>query len=169
MTHRNIVLTLVSLAAVVSAACAQPPSQPPDTRAADESAIRATDIAWAKAGAAKDVDGHLSYYTPDAVLLPPNERAATDKDAVRKTIADLYGLPGLVLSWQPTKVEVARSGDLGYSQGTYELTFNDPSGKPMMDHGKYLEVWKKQSDGSWKCAVDTFNSDLPPAPPPPSK
>jgi ketosteroid isomerase-like protein len=63
-------------------------------------------------------------------------------------------------------VEVARSGDLGYSQGTYDLTFNDPSGKPMTDRGKYLEVWKKQADGSWKCAVDTFNSDLPAAPPP---
>jgi len=52
-----------------------------------------------------------------------------------------------------------------YSQGTYELTMNDPAGKPIMDHGTYVEVRKKQPDGKWKCAVDMFNSDVPVAPP----
>jgi ketosteroid isomerase-like protein len=36
----------------------------------------------------------------------------------------------------------------------------------MVDKGKYVEIWKKQPDGSWKCAVDMFNSDLPAAPAP---
>lgn len=31
----------------------------------------------------------------------------------------------------------------------------------IMDTGKILEVWKKQSDGKWKCIVDTYNSDIP--------
>ena len=42
---------------------------------------------------------------------------------------------------------------------------NDAKGKPIRDTGKILEIWKKQADGSWKCAVDTWNSDLPAAPP----
>jgi ketosteroid isomerase-like protein len=46
------------------------------------------------------------------------------------------------------------------------MTLNDPSGKPIADHGKYLEIWRKQGDGSWKCIVDMFNSDLPGTPPP---
>jgi ketosteroid isomerase-like protein len=29
------------------------------------------------------------------------------------------------------------------------------------DRGKYLEIWKRQADGSWKVALDIFNSDLP--------
>ena len=37
----------------------------------------------------------------------------------------------------------------------------DASGKTIKDHGKFVEIWKKQADGSWKCAVDMFNSDLP--------
>jgi len=37
---------------------------------------------------------------------------------------------------------------------------NDASGKPINDRGKYLEVWEKQADGNWKCAADTWNSDL---------
>jgi ketosteroid isomerase-like protein len=69
--------------------------------------------------------------------------------------------PGLKVSWKTTKVEAAKSGEIGYSYGTYEMTFNDAKGKPMSDRGKYLEVWKKQSDGTWKCAADMFSSDLP--------
>ena len=44
--------------------------------------------------------------------------------------------------------------------GTYEITETDDSGKPMTDKGKYLKVWKKQPDGSWKCVADMFSSDL---------
>jgi ketosteroid isomerase-like protein len=49
---------------------------------------------------------------------------------------------------------------MGFVSGTYELTMNDASGKPMNDRGKYLEVWEKQTDGNWKCRADMWNSDL---------
>jgi ketosteroid isomerase-like protein len=41
---------------------------------------------------------------------------------------------------------------------------NDEKGKPMQDFGKNVEIWKRQPDGSWRCILDTWNSDLP-APP----
>jgi Ketosteroid isomerase homolog len=49
---------------------------------------------------------------------------------------------------------------MAWVSGTYELTMNDASGKPINDRGKYLEVWEKQTDGNWKCAADMWNSDL---------
>ncbi len=58
-------------------------------------------------------------------------------------------------------MEVARSGDLAYVSGNYEFNEQDNGGKPITDKGKYLEVWKKQPNGSWKCAADMFSSDLP--------
>ena len=139
--------------------------QPPDTRtAADEAAIRLADAYWVKAAESKQVDAWVAFYSDDAVVLPPNEKIATDKASIRKSVAELLGMPGLSLSWQPTNVEVARSGDLAYLYGTYVLTSNDAKGKPMTDHGKNVEIWKKQGDGHWKCIVDTWNSDLPAAP-----
>jgi ketosteroid isomerase-like protein len=39
--------------------------------------------------------------------------------------------------------------------------FTAPDGKMVMDDGKYATVWKKQVDGSWKLAVDMFNSNMP--------
>jgi ketosteroid isomerase-like protein len=69
--------------------------------------------------------------------------------------------PGNDISWQPSKVDVSSSGDMGYSMGSYTLTMKDAQGNPVTDHGKYTEVWKKQADGKWKTVADMWNSDLP--------
>lgn len=152
---------------LLSSACAPP--APPDTRAADETAIRALDAQWAKTVAARDLEGTVAYYADDASLLPPNAPIVTGKQALRAAWKDFL-VPDLSLSWEPTKVEVSRSGDLAYLVGTYQLTMKGPQGKPATDKGKLVEVWKKQADGNWKVVADIFNSDLPlPAPPPAKK
>ena len=146
---------------VLTSACSQ---TPPDTRVADEAAIREADAQWSKAAAAGDLDGTVAYYTEDASVLAPNAPIASDRQSIRAAWASLLG-SGASISWQATKVEVARSGDLAYIVGVYQLTMKDPKGNPAPDHGKFVEVWKKQADGKWKVVADIFNSDLPaPAP-----
>ena len=134
------------------------------TAAADtkiEQALRDLDAQWSAAAGAKDLDKTVSNYSNDAIVMPPNAAIATTKEAIRKVWQDLLVSPGLAISWKATKVEVAKSGDIGFVSGTYELTMNDASGKPVNDHGKYVEVWEKQADGNWKCGADIWNSDLP--------
>jgi ketosteroid isomerase-like protein len=133
-------------------------------QAADEAAVRQADDNWSKAAQSGKVDDWVAFYSDDAIILPPNEKKADNKQDIRKEISALLGTPGLSLHWAPAKVEVAQSGDLAYTQGTYELTVNDPHGKPLTDRGKTLEIWKKQADGNWKCIADMWSSDLP-APP----
>jgi uncharacterized protein (TIGR02246 family) len=137
---------------------------PPDTRTADESSLRSLDVQWSKTAAAQDVDGTVSYYSDDASLLPPNAPIATGRQAIRAVWAALLG-PDVAMSWQPSTVEVARSSDLAYLMGVYQMTLKDSQGKPVADHGKFVEVWKKQADGKWKVVADIFNSDLPVAAP----
>ena len=142
-------------------------STPKDTRAADETTIRALDAQWAKSAAAKDLDATVGYYSDDASLLAPNSPIASDKQSIRESWNALLS-PDTTLTWQATKVEVARSSDLAYVVGTYQLMTNDPKGSVAADRGKFVEVWKKQADGNWKAVTDIFNSDLPaqkPAPP----
>ena len=134
--------------------------------AADEAAIREIDAQWVKAAGTVQVDAWLAFYADNAVILPPNDAMANGKASARKSVAELLALPGLKVSWRPTKVEVARSGDMAYLVGVYELSFKDDKGKPSADQGKLLEVWKKQTDGSWKCVDDTWNSNLPASPQP---
>jgi ketosteroid isomerase-like protein len=144
--------------------CDSTVKQPGSTRAADEAAVRQTDENWSKAAQSKKVDDWVAFYSDDAVLLPPNDKKASGKEDNRKVIADLLALPGLALSWEPAKVEVAQSGDLAYTQGSYQLTTTDAKGKPSTDRGKTLEIWKKQADGTWKCVADMWSSDLPAMP-----
>ena len=134
-------------------------------QADNEAVIRRLDAAWVKAAATKDPDAWVAFYAENATVLPPNEKTLTDKASIHKSIAELLSLPGLSLSWEPTRVEVAKSGDLAYLYGAYSLTMTDEKGKPVTDFGKNVEIWKKQGDGSWRCIVDTWNSDLPANPP----
>jgi ketosteroid isomerase-like protein len=142
---------LLSLAIVGAASAAEP--------SAIELTLRDLDDQWSKAAGAKDVDKTVSYYSEDAVVMPPNAASATTKEAIRALWKDL--LTDANISWKTKKVEVAQSGDLAFSSGAYEVTLNDPTGKPVNDRGKFLEVWKKQADGKWKCTMDIWNSDLP--------
>jgi ketosteroid isomerase-like protein len=161
MKIRTPVLTL-TLGLAAAAVCLAG-----DTKA--EQALRDADAAWSKAAGSKDLDKTVSYYSADANVLPPNAPAATTKEAIRKIWQDLLASPGLTISWKATKVEVAKSGDLGFVSGTYELAMNDTNGKPINDRGKYVEVWEKKTDGKWKCGTDTWNSDLPASAPTPAE
>jgi uncharacterized protein (TIGR02246 family) len=152
-----LLLCILALTSIACSAGNQQQSQPerPDTRAADESAIRALDADWVKAVAAKDAAQTTSFYADGASLLAPGAPLATGKDAIQKSWADLMSTPGFALTFAPTKIEVSRAGDLAYDLGEYQLTTNDKKGKPQTVNAKYVVVWGKQPGGTWKALVDT--------------
>ena len=162
---RRLYLSVILVSSLViiglALACQQAPTSPPDTRAADESAVREADAAWSKTAAAKDVEGFVAFFAEDGVSLPPNAPMLTEKESMRKGLSEAMANPGFSLSWQAGKVEASRGGDLAYSMGTYQGTMNDAKGKPVTERGKYVSVWKKQADGKWKVVADIYNSDLP--------
>jgi ketosteroid isomerase-like protein len=93
--------------------------------------------------------------------MPPNAPIVTGRENVKAFLSAMLTPADFSLSAVTTKVEVSRSGDIGYLIGTYHVMFTAPDGKMVMDDGKYATVWKKQVDGSWKLAVDMFNSNMP--------
>ena len=135
-----------------------------DASGPDEAALRKLDDEWSKAAAAKDVEKTVSYYSDDAVLMLPNIPTLTGKEPIRALWKSMFESPSFSGGWKTTKVDVARSGDMAYVTGTYEFNETDGSGKPITDKGKYVEVWKKQADGGWKCVADMFSSDVPAMP-----
>jgi ketosteroid isomerase-like protein len=145
------------LATLLLSGCSETPK---DTRAADENTIRALDAAWSKSAAAKDLDATVGYYAPDASVLAPNAPIASTPADIRAGWNAILS-PDSSISWQASKVEVSRSSDLAYIQGIYQLTSKDAAGNPSIDRGKFVEVWKKQPDNSWKVVADIFNSDMP--------
>ena len=159
---KAIVLGVMSCVMVV-AGCGS--SRVVDDSGAAAEQIRKLDEQWSATAAKNDLEGTLAFYAEDAVVLPGNAPIATEKKAIRELWAGMLA-PNSLVSWKVTRAEVARSGELGYLYGTYELTIKDAKGGPgVHDTGKLVEIWKKQSDGKWKCIVDTYNSDLPVATP----
>jgi uncharacterized protein (TIGR02246 family) len=138
----------------------------PDTREADSKAIKDVESAWVKTAATKDVDAFVAYFTDDASELLPNAPLFTGKPAIKEAIKPLMTDPNFSLTFMPTRVEVSKSGDMGFTQGPYKMTFSDMRGNKFEDEGKYLTVWRKLADGTWKAVEDTFMSDLPLPPPP---
>jgi len=132
---------------------------PVDTKAVED-AVRAADAAWSKAAVAMDVAATGSYYADDAVVMPPNMPIVNGKEAAQKAWTEML-VPGNSISWTPSTVVSAGSGEIAYSQGAYTMTMKGPDGKVTSETGKYLEVWKKQADGSWKAVEDIWNSDMP--------
>ncbi|MBS1717362.1 MAG: nuclear transport factor 2 family protein [Armatimonadetes bacterium] len=150
------VFTLTALLAIVPL-FAQAKHKP--ARMTDEQTILALDDKWSQTAGAHDLKGTIAFYADDAVLLFPNAVTITNKKDFAPAWAPLTAATSTV-SWKATKVEVARSHDIAYSYGTYQLTMKDAHGKTIADHGKFLEIWKKRH-GKWICVVDTFNTDLP--------
>src|SRR5436305_14906398 len=102
------------------AGCA--PQAGPDTHDADVKAIKDTEASWTTKMATKDVEQWLAFYTDDGSVLLPNAPAITGKDNMRAALKPMLADPNFALTFQSSKVDVAKSGDLGYAQGTYSMT-----------------------------------------------
>jgi ketosteroid isomerase-like protein len=147
---------IVSAAALAVLFAAAPASADP---VAD---IRAADQAWSAAFGKRDIEAAVTAVDPAGAVLAPNAPTATGPDAVRALFTGFFAIPDVKIGWTPDRIDVAQSGELGYSSGRYSMDFTGPGGKPVHDSGKYVTVWKKQPDGSWKVLLDAFNTDLAP-------
>jgi len=153
-------------------ACAQQPAtpaEPPDTRAEDEAAIRAAVKEWSAAAGAKDPARFGSFYTDDGMLMLEGAPLISGRASIVEGMTPMMkDDPNFALSFETAKVEVARSSDIAYETGTYQITTSDPKTKKALPvKGKYVVVWKKIG-GTWKVAVDAPITDGPEAPAPAS-
>jgi ketosteroid isomerase-like protein len=103
----------------------------------------------------------LSMYTDDAISMPSNEPMHDGLAAIKKANEDMVKTGMKINSFEPTTLKVIPAGNLITEIGTYKINMSMPGmDKPMDDHGKYLNVWEKQKDGSLKLKIETWNSDV---------
>jgi ketosteroid isomerase-like protein len=104
---------------------------------------------------AKDWKGLSEMYVEDAVVMQPNRPPL----AGRRAIHDFWAAmpPIAELRFQDDGID--GEGNTAYVYGRYWLTFDLP-GSPT-DHGKYLDVRKRQPDGTWKYIAEAANSSVP--------
>ncbi len=129
---------------------------------AEETAIMKTDSTWAALAAeGKEVEKIISYWSDDAIVLPPGQAAVKGKDALRKMVEDSKNIPGFSISWKSSEVHFSPDGKMAYMQGKNLVTMNDSTGNKISIPGIGYTIWRKDMDGNWKCVVDIWNN--PPA------
>jgi uncharacterized protein (TIGR02246 family) len=165
LMKRLLIFCLAAALAFTTTAC----NTSTDTREADTKAIQDAETQWNADYAAKDTNKILAHYADDAILIVPGGPSTSGKDAIGTALKEMVADPAMALKFHAAKVDVAKSGDLAYTQGTYTLTFTDPQTKHIInDHGSYVTTYRKQPDGSWKAVADIATSEVPPPPPAPA-
>lgn len=160
-------LCSTALVALLMTACTQaPPPAPPDTHDADVKAINDLETQWNQDYSTRDGDKLAGYYADDAVLMAPGMEPLRGKDAIHNGLKQMVTDPAFSLKFHADRVDVAKSGEIAYSQGSYQMAGTDPAThKVMNDHGSYVTTYHKQTDGSWKAVADIATSATPPGPP----
>lgn len=131
---------------------------PASFSAADEQAVRAVNDSFVRRLLRSDFANLAALYSPDAHFMPPNQPAVVGRDAFLKWSRAFPPISRFELLVE----EVGGHGDVAYVRGRYTMAFTPPGAKQAIaDTGKYLEVHRRQADGSWPMVADIFNSDKP--------
>jgi len=116
------------------------------------------DAQWAIiASEGRDIDGILSYWTDDAVVLPPALAPVIGKAALRDYVENSLSIPGFKIMWKTTDVKFSPDLNLAYMLGENTVTINGSDGKPVTTKGRAVTIWRRETDGKWRCAVDMWN------------
>ena len=65
-----------------------------------------------------------------------------------------FAAPGYSLTWEPDLASSSGGGDMGWTSGRYESRRTGQDGD-ILEHGRYITIWQRQPDGTWKVTVDT--------------
>jgi ketosteroid isomerase-like protein len=117
------------------------------------------DAEWARLAAeGRDIEGMLSYWSEDAIVIPPGLPAVAGKAALRQYVESSMKLPGFSISWTSTDVTFSPDGTLAYMMSTNEVKLNAPDGSLTTTAGRAITIWRRESDDEWRCVVEIWNA-----------
>ena len=154
----------LALACVLLAACSVSMKTGSPPRAATAEDLKAADRAFAADVAREGTAAWLRWFDPNGGQLVPGAVVRGDSSR-RALMSGLLDDPKLKLVWEPDTAVVAASGDVGYTIGHSQVRQTNPDGSvTVRSTGRYVTIWRRQPDGSWKVELDTGQTDPKPSP-----
>ena len=127
---------------------------------AEKERLLRRDAEWARAASdGRDVDRVLSYWTDDAVVLPPGLPSVVGQAALRQYVEGSMQIPGFRITWESKDVTLSPDGQLAYMFSRNAVTLSAPDGTPITTEGRAVTIWRREPDGEWRCAVDIWNAE----------
>ena len=152
---------LVLLFIVACAPAAEEPVGEASTTEADVEAIQKTLADFEAAFNAGEVETLLTFYTVDTIIMPPNQPSVTGRDALRRWFQDFFS-QFEVNQFTTSQEDVSVTRDRAYSRGVFSWNLSPKEGgQPVQDTAKWIAIWQRGPDGSWKASHDIWNSDNP--------
>lgn len=139
------------------AGCAAEQAPPPPDADVLLEADRAFDASVAEGGSRAWVE----WFAPDGRMVQPGVGLIQGHDDISAAMVRLDD-PSVSLRWMPDYAEIAASGDLGWTTGTYVSRRVGADGDTVDGQGRYVSIWRLQPDGSWRVAMDLGNPTGPP-------
>jgi len=127
----------------------------------DPEQLKQADLAFARATAERRLEGFSSFLAEDVMSIRPNTPVVQGRKALADRWATMLNDPATSITWQPLEAVISDAGDMGFTVGSYEVAKSGPQGRSVAGTGKYITIWKKQPDGSWKVAYDSGVQDTP--------
>jgi ketosteroid isomerase-like protein len=126
---------------------------------AERAELMQTSREWARVAATGNLEQTLTFWSDDAIVMPPGQPAVVGKAAIREFLRQMAAIPGFSIAWEPEHGSVANDGDVGYMIERNRVTVTEATGAVRVQYGKAVTVWRKDSSGAWKCVVDTWNEN----------
>jgi len=124
--------------------------------ARERDALLDADAQFARDTAERGVEAWATWFVEDGTMYPPTIAPIQGRQAIREAMDDLYdprtGKGELRLEWEPIRAEVSESGELGWTTGTSRAVRAQG-----VRRGRYITIWRKQADGTWKVTADLGN------------
>ncbi len=148
--------TLAIATLVLSVGCDLPTSRQQE---ADRLSLFRADSLFAYETAERGAEGWASHFESDGVMFPPSGRV-DGRDAIRERMQGVFTEGAPSLEWTPTEAVVSAGGNLGYTLGRWESRAETAAGgDSVIAAGHYVTIWKRDSTGQWRVAVDIGNRD----------
>lgn len=113
-----------------------------------------TDQDWVAAAKAGDFEKLWTFWDYDAIILLSADKKIQGMNEIKEFTKRSRTDPNFQINWKVEGADISSSGDLGYAYGSGSVTRTDENGEPITVTNPYLVVWKKQTDGTWKCVIE---------------
>lgn len=108
---------------------------------------------WIEAWDKADASLIAGLFAPEGILLRKDGKFFKGPKEILERMNTVMGAAGKGVKATVITVDLWLDGEIAYETGKYSYTRQE-KGRPVTDEGRYVTIWHRQSDGSWKIIVD---------------